>query len=687
MIPYYPKPRPGEVIYSNVARCRSIFGYSSDRFLLSELFGDENMIPTISLPSRLDYFEKILPLNHPYPGERLIVEHTHLPFYAPFMPAKRLEQVISDMRQDRGAGLHMRLGLMASRVRLPDWLRYCPCCVIEARQVYEDGCFWHRLHQLPGVLVCPVHNVWLEDSQVPAYNRRTRYALIAAENAIPKDVTGQVRDLNTPNRDSLCQIALDAAWLLDRWGLKSDLNSLHQRYLNLLAGQGWATYTGSVRVKDFLNAFLDYYSPELLDLLHCHLAEDAPDNWLLRLVRKPRVTKDPLYHLLLIRFLGHTPESFFRSSPEPAHFGQEKWPCLNSTCQHYRQEVIPHCEVHYSQDSRRPVGTFRCECGFVYSRLGPDKSEQDRFRYNRVETFGEVWEATLCRLWPDATISLRELARRLGVTTKTVICHAVRLDLLFPRPNAQGGKKPTLKTLHQDSAEERPSGTLSELYQSQWLELRQTYPDATTTQLRRKCPGIYTWLYRHQRGWLEIHKPLPEGPRQPTGSQVDWMERDIELAIACLRATLTLLQDPGRPRQITISAVAHTSRNAAQIQQHPAKLPVTVDLLSRLAESRPAFAVRRIHRSALSFYKKGFLPQRWQLIKRTGTERVRDWPEVEQALDAALEWLHQSLITFPREAAGSFQSEGDPINNYEISVLQQLVERVRDLTNHYQSRQ
>lgn len=647
MIAFFPTPHPDELFYSAVARYKAIMQYSSGRFLLQELFGDQNVIATIDLPSRLDYFAGVLPFSHTYSPDRIIAENTLLPFYAPFLPIERLNQVKADMREDRGGSVHMRLGIMASRVRLPDWLRFCPLCALEERQKFPDGCYWHRTHQLPGVLICPEHGIHLQDSDVVAYNRRSRYAFVTADSVIPKDLPISASIQLTTDYPVLQHLALDAAWLLEQRDIGLDSVSIHQRYLKILTERDLATYTGQVSAQALLSTFQQYYPQKLLSLLHCELEEGITDNWLFRLVRKPSNTQHPLHHLLLIHFLGHSAESFFRVELKSLYFGSKPWPCLNATCQFYRQSVISNCQITFSQDSRCPVGTFKCKCGFTYARLGPDQTERDRFRYSRVEAFGEVWEASLRRHWPDPAVCLRDLARRLGVTPKTVNWHAVRLGLIFPRPNARGGKKPNPKSLSQDSTQMEIPTEVLEKNQSRWLEILKMYPDASITELRSHCPALYTWHYRHNREWLNLTRPKPQELTHVNSVQVNWLQRDILLAVATLKAALVLLQHSGRPIHITMTAIAREAKCVGVIQKHPQKLPVTMDLLARLAESRQEFAVRRVWWTANNFLKDGIMVTRWLLIKESGTERVKDVPEVNAAIDAALDWLEISRTNIP----------------------------------------
>lgn len=49
--------------------------------------------------------------------------------------------------------------------RTPLHFRVCPFCVRVDREQFGEP-YWHRIHQVPGVLACPHHSVYLENSSV-----------------------------------------------------------------------------------------------------------------------------------------------------------------------------------------------------------------------------------------------------------------------------------------------------------------------------------------------------------------------------------------------------------------------------------------------------------------------------------------------------------------------------------------
>jgi len=116
-----------------------------------------------------------------YTVERFIDNHTLLPFYSPFCPRMRVEQVREDMGGNNPVGVHGRLGILA--IPRPNQLRFCPLCAQEDKKQFGES-YWHRLHQLPGVEVCPTHAVFLENSDAPASYQEKSYDLISAQQGI-----------------------------------------------------------------------------------------------------------------------------------------------------------------------------------------------------------------------------------------------------------------------------------------------------------------------------------------------------------------------------------------------------------------------------------------------------------------------------------------------------------------------
>ena len=102
MIPHFPTPHPDELLYSLCARYGDRTRYWNKGVISLELFGLKDATATIDLPSRLGYLVKNLPAGHLLLLDRLINEHTLLPFYAPFLDKARVERLRHEMERAGG---------------------------------------------------------------------------------------------------------------------------------------------------------------------------------------------------------------------------------------------------------------------------------------------------------------------------------------------------------------------------------------------------------------------------------------------------------------------------------------------------------------------------------------------------------------------------------------------------------
>lgn len=638
MLGFFPDPYPDELFYSICGRFYDRVQYPDKKQFIKTLFGTSNALAVVDLPAYFNTLLSNIPSGHLYTVDSLINNHTLLPFYSPFHPPERITSVRESMRGSYKASATEKLGLMANSVPSSDVLQFCPLCVEEDKQQFGE-CYWHRVHQVPGVKVCPKHKIFLESSNIEIHNQQTRHQFISAEQSVYV-TSPRCLDLCSSSNLILLEIARDTSWLLNQSFLVPGLDSFRNRYLLLLADRELATYQGRIYVSRLLDSFKLRYPSELLNQLHCQINTQSQHNWLFRLVRSPKNAQHPLHHLLLIHFLGHTAESFFQLPTEFKPFGNGQWSCLNPVCQQFRQHRIKKYSLSFSQDSGKPIGTFSCRCcGFVYSRIGPDQCQDDAYRYSRVESYGSLWESRLQQLWEDPLISLREVARQLDVDCRTVKLHAERLKLSFPYANSKSVYDLNLNQFSKSVRNEARSQIELENKRAAWLSLREANPDAGGKILRSQSPSLYTWLYRNDKHWLQVNMPPRRKSFSP--SRVDGDKRDRDLAKAAKIAAETLKTRAGKPIQITTSKIGREIHQLTNLQKNLDKLPLTSKVLAEVVETREAFAVRRISYAAEYFRKEGIYPQRWQLIRQSGLRpEIENLPKIQEAISSALALLN-----------------------------------------------
>lgn len=105
------------------------------------------------------------------PLKDLVQNHTVLPYAVAFYRAKPHAQAVQIVGR---SGVEARaLGAVTQTVSdAVFWRRFCPDCAKVDLRKYGLS-YWHRSHNLPGVVVCTVHKRPLRTTKFPARGRRT----------------------------------------------------------------------------------------------------------------------------------------------------------------------------------------------------------------------------------------------------------------------------------------------------------------------------------------------------------------------------------------------------------------------------------------------------------------------------------------------------------------------------------
>lgn len=413
-----PIPYPDELLYSVIARYHLRTSNESPKWTFREIFGTENVIPTIDLPSHLE----ALAIRSKLQGmsaDDWINRHTYFPFYAPFLPKERANRLRKLMKGRDGSGIHALVGITASTLDRLNRLRFCPSCYEQDIQRYGEP-YWHRIHQLPGIYLCRQHQMILHEITEPLSERygltilpisRRMFRSVPISEPLPDRLI-----------DHLIGIADDIQILVQLDDPPALYDSRHT-ILPRLGEHGYVTVGKRIRQHKLEEQFLRFYSRELLELFDSN-PMDREYSWLALSTRKARWAIHPLRQMLLIRFLyGSFGEFLNRSEDNDEPFGHGPWPCLNKAAEHYNEFVLSQCNITRCSDTGRPVGTFMCSCGFTYSRRGPDRSVEDKFHRGRIKSFGYVWASKLKQCMNEG-LSYRDAAKILGVDTNTVIKYA-----------------------------------------------------------------------------------------------------------------------------------------------------------------------------------------------------------------------------------------------------------------------
>ena len=328
-----------------------------------------------------------------------------------------------------------------------------------------------------------------------------------------------------------------------------------------------------------------------------------------QIVRKHRKVFHPIRHLLMIRFLGESIETFFQNNKQYRPFGKSPWLCLNAAANHYLQPVVIDLEISHCLENKKPLGTFSCVCGMIYSRSGEDKTEEDKLRIGRVITYGRVWEDKLRELVEVKKLGLRATARELRVDPNTINRYVALLDLT-PLWTKSKPKKNLQKSV---------SIELEEIKQQKrdiWFNSQQENPELSKTEIRKLVPGVYTWLYRRDRDWLNDNSPKLH-KQTASVDRVDWNIRDREI-LKQAKNTVEKLLNEDKPVRITVGKIGVDLCSKALLEKHLGKLPQTKIYLESVTERVEDFQIRRIKWAIAQLNRQGEEVKEWKILRLAG---------------------------------------------------------------------
>ena len=165
---YLPEIYPDELVYSWFSRYFVRSGYTNHKTLISQLFYSIKNNPSVEFIGHLNK-EAEQQITQVYSMDDLILQHTMFPQYAKFMTAEKRKMALAELKQYSDP--HKFLTILPRNDK-EKRLKYCPLCVAADRKKYGET-YWHRIHQLRNMMICPIHKCKLINSEVDVRSERT----------------------------------------------------------------------------------------------------------------------------------------------------------------------------------------------------------------------------------------------------------------------------------------------------------------------------------------------------------------------------------------------------------------------------------------------------------------------------------------------------------------------------------
>lgn len=577
MLLFFPSPYPDELLYSVFARYHAWSFNTSAEHTCFDLFGTITYA-TVELPANLSALCRRLSENSVVTPDLLIREHTLFPLYKPFLPDEKQQKIKNLMMKSKtGSEIARISGLVQWNLRPNRFLKYCPVCFKHDEEICGEP-YWHRSHQPSGAYVCHVHNVWLRNSIIAVLEQRDRRAYHCLSDKVTQKEPSLFQE---PIDGHFLEVAKSIHWLLTNDIHSQGSDDIHERYHYLLRKQGFTKNSRTIRRADLIERALEFYGETFLEKMVCQIDMNLQDNWITELLRKRRKAIHPLHHILFMHFLGAQPAEFWNLTVEYPHpFGKGPWLCLNPAASHYRQPVIEECIITRDNNTKGPLGTFHCKCGYSYTRSGPDSDEADKYRADNVISYGPEWEKEVLRLVELEGMSFRKIGKRLSVCHHTIRNHYAELK----------GQQ----VMFHESVDEEKEKKREECRHILLKAIKQ-HPQLSRSQIRLLAIAEFNWLYRNDRKWLLKQLPHPRSPENNFKKRVDWEKRDEYLAGKIPAAAEEIKNYTGKPIIISMLEIGKIIGFNSIKKMRIKNLPKTKAALESVVETLEDFRIRRVH--------------------------------------------------------------------------------------------
>lgn len=254
MLTYFPTPLPGEWWYSVLCRYHVRSGHPKHATTISELYNGCPMVHGRLIPGG-DCAAILAQLPSGVLSiDDILANHTPLPYYTRFFNADKKRKVWEELRAGRGSGI------TSVRTQMPDGtegLKFCPLCYRADTAQYGEP-YWHRVHQIPLLPLCPIHKIPL----VPVPIKFARLSelflpLISVRSSDSENV--KIAPWMEPLTDML------TALVCGDYAPTVGYNNLHTALVSHGYGEDRVSRYRSIDVSKIQQAVLEYYGQQIYE--------------------------------------------------------------------------------------------------------------------------------------------------------------------------------------------------------------------------------------------------------------------------------------------------------------------------------------------------------------------------------------------------------------------------------------
>ncbi len=297
MLWFFTDPYEDELLYSAFARYHYYSRGYSFQATQQELFGNTAAKPNEIIPTNLDFLCKQL-LNRQYTADYFIKKHTTLPYYLLFLQDEKRLKLLNHSTASNGKHLFALPGSNFFKA-----LYYCPVCAKEDTERIGEP-YFHRMHQLEGIIICPKHYCVLKGYKPYTNPNRCNFVRLDIRHA-DFNIEWPMAKVASKLIDLAVLANLSLSIDYDKWPFEDVFGKMQI----LLNQKGYVKENGFINQNKFTQDLYEFYGEEILRLVEGIFDTEKQHEWPRRIARSPDDgIVHPIRYILIIRFLSGTVE-------------------------------------------------------------------------------------------------------------------------------------------------------------------------------------------------------------------------------------------------------------------------------------------------------------------------------------------------------------------------------------------
>jgi hypothetical protein len=576
MLSHFPKIKVEESIYSIFSRLQFALQLPNFEVMGTMLFNRKFEVGRLNFQGSFDYLCSNLPSN--YTSEYFLYNNTIYPLFIPFLSIEKQENVLKYFKGDYPDKINKCLRI-SDITKTRTYIRVCKNCIEEDFYIYGEP-YYRRQHEIELNRMCYKHKVPLYEYTIFPYKIPRRYDDCYT-------VLNNCKDIAIPEqfKERFLNICEDINTIftsnLDNWNIKTTKD----RMFNKLSEKGYVTINGTTLQRQFSQDLKKYYTEEFLDYIEYNFDVNENDSWIRHTTTRKKPVGDPLKFILVIRFLFGSFKEFYEYNKKYSIFKKGPYPCLNIVCPNYNKLVIEDV-MQINSSHGYPLATFRCEqCGFKYSRRGPDKNDNDIYRKTSVKDYGHLWHDKL-KECVDKDFSLRKMSKILGFTALSIL-----------KVLANKYKSPSSANNTRLEPTDKLDALLIERRKNKILSLSKEGPTVARLDICKLNQKAYKYLSENDNKWLyNTLKPVKEKNYISKVERLKnyWLNKDESISENILIA-IGKIKSEKMPHQRLTIAIIQKYIGYYNLHQNRDKLPKCSHILNNVCETTIAYQKRRVN--------------------------------------------------------------------------------------------